>query len=112
MVSRRRRVIWTEYARDGLEEVLSFIAQDSPASARNVVEDFIEASSSLSTLSERGRVVLELQDPAIRELLVHSYRLIYEVRGEDVRILALVHQARDFAQLARERGPPPSEPAG
>jgi plasmid stabilization system protein ParE len=112
MVSRRRRVIWTEYARDGLDEVLSYIAQDSPASARDVLEDFIEATSSLSTLTERGRIVPELQDPRIRELLVHSYRLMYEVRREDVRILALVHQARDFARFARDVGPPPSEPAG
>ena len=112
MVSRRRRVIWTEYARDGLDEVLSYIAQDSPASARNVAEDVIEATSSLSTLTERGRVVPELQDPRIRELLVHSYRVMYEVRQEDVRILALVHQARDFARLARDVRPPPSEPAG
>jgi plasmid stabilization system protein ParE len=46
-------VIWTEYARDGLEEVFCYIAQDSPASARNVVEDVIEATSSLSTLTDR-----------------------------------------------------------
>jgi len=39
MVSRQRRVIWTEYAIEGLDEVLAYIAQDSPASARNVVED-------------------------------------------------------------------------
>ena len=105
-------MIWTEYARDGLEEVLSYIAQDSPASARNLAEDFIEATSSLSILTERGRVVPELQDPRIRELLVHSYRVMYEVRGEDVRILALVHQARDFARFARDVRPPPDEPAG
>jgi plasmid stabilization system protein ParE len=112
MVSRRRRVVWTEYARDGLDEVLSFIAQDSPASARVVAQDFIEATSNLSTLTERGRVVPELQDPRIRELLIHSYRIIYEVRHKDVRILALVHQARDFERLARDVRPPDSEPAG
>ncbi len=112
MVSRRRRVIWTKSARDGLEEVLSYIAQDSPASARDVAEDFIEVASSLNTLSERGRVVPEIQDPNIRELLVRSYRLMYEVRREDVRILALVHQAQDFARFARDVRPRPTEPAG
>ncbi len=105
-------MIWTESARDGLEEVLSYIAQDSPASARDVAEDFIEAAGSLNTLSERGRVVPELQDPNIRELLVRSYRLMYEVRGRDVRILALVHQARDFARFARDLRLQPPEPAG
>jgi len=112
MVSRRRRVIWTEYARDGLDEVLSYIAQDSPVAARKVAEDLIEATSTLSTLTERGRVVPELEDPTVRELLVHSYRVIYQVRREDVRILALVHQARDFERHARDVRPPDSEPAG
>jgi toxin ParE1/3/4 len=51
----------------------------------------------LATLSERGRIVRELNDPAIRELLVFNYRLLYEVEDHRVLIVAFLHGARDFA---------------
>lgn len=38
----------------------------------------------------------ELSDDAIRELLIKSYRLIYEIREGEVIILAFLHGARRF----------------
>jgi hypothetical protein len=50
-------------------------------------------------MAERGRVVPEVDEPAARELIVGSYRLIYEIREESVFVLALIHGARDLAAL-------------
>jgi toxin ParE1/3/4 len=52
-------------------------------------------------LSARGRIVRELNDPTIRELLVFKYRLLYEVEDHRVLIVALLHGARDFATWRR-----------
>jgi toxin ParE1/3/4 len=41
-------------------------------------------------------MVPELGDPAVREIFVKSYRLIYELREEQVIVLAFVHGARRF----------------
>jgi len=49
-------------------------------------------------MSERGRVVPELQQPNIRELMVGRHRLIYEVFDTKVEILGFIHGARDFAK--------------
>jgi plasmid stabilization system protein ParE len=43
-----------------------------------------------------GRTVPELSDDAVRELLIKSYRLIYEIREDEVIILAFLHGARRF----------------
>jgi len=43
-------------------------------------------------------MVPEIGSPAIREIFVHRYRLIYEVSGSEVAILAFLHGARDFAK--------------
>ena len=51
----------------------------------------------MATFAERGRVVPELNDPAIRELFVYKYRLQYEVGDVRVLIVAFLHGARDFA---------------
>ncbi len=78
-----------------------YLAQDSLTAAQGLLESALESTSSLSVMSERGRIVPELQNPAIRELLVQRYRLLYEVQETRVEILAFIHGARDFAKWQR-----------
>jgi len=54
---------------------------------------------SLTTFSERGRIVPEANDPTIRELFLVNYRLLYQVRPEVVYVLAIIHGARDLKTL-------------
>ncbi len=53
-----------------------------------------EAADSLREFADRGQVVPEFDNLAIRELLVSPYRLVYRVKDDQVIILALVHGAR------------------
>ena len=78
----RRRVAWTSEARRTLEEVIEFVAQESPDGARRVLGQALDAAGSLETLAERGRVVPELGESAIREVFVYRYRLISRWRGQ------------------------------
>jgi len=41
-----------------------------------------------------GRIVPELDDPNIRELILRNYRLIYRILGEKVQIVRLFHGSR------------------
>ena len=41
-----------------------------------------------------GRVVPELNDTAVRERFLYSYRIIYEVRPERIAVLAVLHGRR------------------
>ena len=79
-----------------IEDAAKYIARDSPAAGRRLAVNAVDAAESLSELSERGRVVPELNDSRYRELLVGSYRLVYRVEDEHVAIVAFVHGARDF----------------
>ena len=97
MAARVREVIWPESARDALDEIITYIGQASGQGAGHILEAALEAAGSLATLSERGRVVPEMNDPAIREIVVFRYRLMYRVEGERVVVVAFVHGARDFA---------------
>jgi plasmid stabilization system protein ParE len=96
MATRRREVIWTQRARDALDEAAAYVAQDAPAAAMNLGERALDAAESLSTLSERGRIVPELDDPPVREIFVYRYRLVYEVGASQVTVLGFIHGARDF----------------
>jgi plasmid stabilization system protein ParE len=97
MAARVREVVWAESARDALDEVIEYIAQDSQSGAIEVLEEALRAGASLATFSARGRIVPELNDPAVRELLVYRYRLLYAVGDDRVLVVAFLHGARDFA---------------
>jgi plasmid stabilization system protein ParE len=73
----------------------SYIAADSPTAGRAFVERIVSAAESLQSLAHRGRQVQAYGDPAVRELLVHPFRLIYRIGDLDVLIVTLVHEARD-----------------
>ena len=90
---------WTESALASLVDAIEYLARDSPSYAAALAFRAERAAASLNTLPERGRRVGEFDDPAVRELIVDSYRLIYRVRSTKIVILAFVHKARDLASL-------------
>jgi toxin ParE1/3/4 len=58
-----------------------------------------DRARSLEELAERGRVVPELDDSTVRELVVGNYRLIYEIGETEVHVLGLIHGERDLTTL-------------
>ncbi len=90
---------WTETALRDVEQSADYIAGDSINYAATFVSEVMKASQSLSYLSERGRVVPEFDNPAIRELFVGNYRLVYQISDEIVYIIGLVHGARDLWRM-------------
>lgn len=97
------RLIWTEPAWHDLESHANYIARDSSVYASAFVRRVRNAARSLSRLPKQGRLVPELEDPHVREILLGNYRLIYEVRRDAVYVLSVVHGARDLAALLRDK---------
>ena len=89
-------VIWSTPAKADLRSIHDFIATDSRHYAKKVVQDLIDKTDILDRLPRIGRVVPELGDDNIRELLPYSYRIIYEIKGEDVVVLAVIHKRREL----------------
>lgn len=94
-----RKVIWSYEATGDLDALAEYIQRDSSFYAAAFTREILDASRSLNKFSERGRIVPELGNPKIRELLIREYRLIYIIEQSRVVILALVHGARDLKRL-------------
>ena len=103
MAARVRAVAWSAAAAAALDDVISYVAQDSHETAVALLERALESAASLATFAERGRVVPEVGDTSIREIFVFKYRLMYRVREADVIVVAFVHGARDFAAWAESQ---------
>jgi len=89
-------VIWSDPAKEDLKKIYDYIAGDSKYYAIKVSQEFIEKSEQLSELPKVGRIVPEIEDPNIRELIIYSYRLIYEISPNRIEILAIIHGKQDF----------------
>jgi len=89
-------VIWSEPAKADLRSIHDFIAHDSRHYAKKVTQDIREKTDILDDLPKAGKKVSELNDEAVRELSLYSYRIIYEIKEPDIFVLAVVHKRRDL----------------
>jgi plasmid stabilization system protein ParE len=87
---------WTEQAVADLTAITEFIAQDSHEYACLVASDILDAVDRIADFPKSGRVVPEVQDPAIREVILGNYRIAYRLRGYGVEILTIYHSSRFF----------------
>ena len=89
-------VIWSEPAKADLRSAHDFISHDSHHYAKKVTQDIREKADILDKLPRVGRKVPELNDENVRELSLHPYRIIYEIKDRKVFVLAVVHKKRDL----------------
>jgi toxin ParE1/3/4 len=61
-----------------------------------VTQEIVSKIGTLTDFPEIGRVVPEISDQNIRELIVYSYRLVYKISAGGIEVLAIIHGRRDF----------------
>jgi addiction module RelE/StbE family toxin len=91
-----RRLEWTGPAVEDLREIKDYIARDSRLYADAAVERIILACEDLPRFPKRGRIVPEVGDPNLRELIVQAYRVVYRIKPKRIQILTVLHGAREF----------------
>lgn len=84
-------VIWSSPAKADLRRIFEFIAQDSRYYAAEVTDQLFDLADSLNSFPGKGRIVPEINNPNIRELLSYSYRIIYQYTALNIHILTIVH---------------------
>ena len=85
---------WSRQAADDLETITEYIAMDSPHYASLFAIDILAAVERLAIFSNSGRIVPELGEPAVREILFGNYRIAYRTEAKSVIILTVYHGAR------------------
>ena len=95
-------VKWSEPAKRDLKQIHDYIAKDSKYYAKKVAQNIVAATEELVKFPKTGRIVPEIGEINVRELFVYSYRLIYEISTDRIKILAIIHGKRDFFNLLIE----------
>jgi len=91
------QIRWLEEAKTDLKEIFEYISFDSRRYARLQVERIQQHTKILKVYPYIGKIVDELENPEIRELIEGNYRIIYRVVSETrIDILLIHHGARDL----------------
>jgi toxin ParE1/3/4 len=70
------KIVWSEHARDDLQSIVFFIAQDNPHAAESFGFQLISKVDVLVQFPKLGRVVPEENNENIREIIFRPYRII------------------------------------
>lgn len=90
-------VVWTPEAEQDRADIWDHIAADNPDAAVRMDALF---SAAVARLTEHPSLGKAGGIPGTRELTPHeSYRLVYEIEGDVLWVLALVHTARQWPPI-------------
>ena len=93
------KLFWTPEAIEDRNEIYDYIEVGNPSAALALDELFSQSAARLIDhpgLGRRGRI------DGTRELVAHrSYMLIYDVAGELVRVLRVLHTARQWPPASK-----------
>ncbi len=95
------RVVWSDEALADLTEIHDYIARHSPRYAALVVERLLDTLDRVAAYPESGRMVPELEQPAVREVIHGAYRIVYELREGRAEVLTVFRASRLFPRDLR-----------
>ncbi len=100
-------LVWTPRAYTDLEAIGAYHAQSAPGYAELLVRKLMQATERLKIFPASGRMVPEIGDENMREIIHRNFRIIYLHVPEEnrVEVLTVFHSSRQFGALPGETGP-------
>ncbi len=93
------RINWTFQAKNDLKNIAEYISKDSKHYAKLQVNRIKTRTRILKTQNRSGKIVPEINQEDIRELIEGNYRIIYKiVREKQIGILTIHHSSRDLTR--------------
>lgn len=85
---------WSPEAVEDVDAIAAYIARDSLFYAQSVVNNIFEVSRNIQEYPFVGRIVPEFNMVTIRERFAYNYRLVYQITGQKILIVAVIHGKR------------------
>jgi toxin ParE1/3/4 len=90
---------WTGRAIKEVSAARDYLAATSPIDALTITTRILDRADEFPANPYTGPEVPEYGDPNVREIFVDPYRVVYELVGDVVRILALIHSSRAMPRM-------------
>jgi toxin ParE1/3/4 len=86
-----------------LQDIWDFIASDNVAAADKLEDEFFEAFEMLAKRPRMGHARSDLTEQDVRFWPVGKYLIVYRSLKKPLGIVAILHGARDVAEVIRKR---------
>ena len=85
---------WTKQAINDVESISEYISRDSVYYAKMFAQKIFQSVDRLLIFPQSGRIVPELKNTIIREIILGNYRVIYRSHEQLVEIITVYHSSR------------------
>ncbi|MDO8928071.1 MAG: type II toxin-antitoxin system RelE/ParE family toxin [Bacteroidota bacterium] len=101
MSNKKLPIRWDRLAKDNLDAIYNYIAEDSLLAARKVKKELVNIASSLNNFPEKFSVEEYLADVPgnYRSVSKWSYKIIYEVTNECIIIADVFHTSQHPSKI-------------
>jgi toxin ParE1/3/4 len=93
------RIIWTEPAVADLQNIKTYMSNDSGYYAFVMIEKILKSVEKIKDFPRIGREVPEFEESGIREIIYSNYRIMYRIHEDIILVLAVVHGKRNIENL-------------
>lgn len=99
-------LLWTESAKNDLNEIIDYIANDSKEIALEKLLEIKDNTKQLSSFRNHGRIIPELKKQNIikfREVIVSPWRIMYKISDDKIYIMAVIDGRRNIEDILLKR---------
>lgn len=97
-----RRIRWTQRALNDLRLIGRYVAMHNPQAARRLLIRLRSRVRGVVDFPFSGRIVPELTNDRVREVLEGNYRIIYEVNDDSIDVMTVFEAHRLLPLEAEE----------
>ncbi|MGJ5175093.1 type II toxin-antitoxin system RelE/ParE family toxin [Bradyrhizobium oligotrophicum] len=92
-------VILTAEAEADLDQIVEFVAAQSPASALKLLRELLDKCNALRDAPRGYPLVPRYEDRGIRRRPFGNFLIFYRVRDDAIEVIHILHGARDYEAL-------------
>ena len=91
------KIIWTRSSLRDLQQIHEYISEDSKFYADRFVKRLVTRVDILEDFPLTGRMIPEMEDETLRELIEGNYRIFYKIEKRNgISILRVHHAAKNI----------------
>ncbi|MDZ7720006.1 MAG: type II toxin-antitoxin system RelE/ParE family toxin [Balneolaceae bacterium] len=96
------QVVWTPQAEKDLEAIEDYFLKVAPDFTEIIVDEIQSRVKQLENFPQIGRMVPDIYDHNIREILYRNYRIVYylpETETDPIEIITVFHSSKQFGEI-------------
>ncbi|MBY9005911.1 MAG: type II toxin-antitoxin system RelE/ParE family toxin [Candidatus Lokiarchaeota archaeon] len=82
---------WALIASDDYDSIIRYYEKTAPKFAQNLAKKIIYIVENLIQFPKMGRIVPELENEEIREVIYRNFRIIYRLKENVLEITRIIH---------------------